>query len=163
MADPDSKELPPIASPHTDADAAPVVEPSWKPLLWFGGILAVIIGLEEVFFELILEVLEMIGEGIFFVVEGSEELLEDKIEEWFELDPYHAEIVTAWTLSPVKLFLAFLALRWLWRHSRLKLFPKIRAYLHRQYTAVRLAWQALAWYYKILLALAVLGVLAILI
>ncbi|MGZ8216030.1 hypothetical protein [Methylomagnum sp.] len=161
MATPDSKDPPVPPSPH--ADAAPAVEPSWKPLLWFGGGLAIIIGLGEVFFDLLLEVLEMFGEAIFFAVEGSEEILEDKIEEWFELDPYHAEIVTAWTMSPVKLFLAFLALRWLWRHSHSKLFPKIRAYLHRQYTAVRLAWQALAWYYKIPLVVVVLGILVILI
>jgi hypothetical protein len=161
MTDPDLKDQPIFPSP--DFESAPNVEPSWKPLLWLVGGLAVAIGLGEIFFELILEGLEMLGEGVFYVVEGSEELLEDKIEEWFELDPYHAEIVTAWTMTPVKLLLAFIALKWLWRFSHNKLFPKIAAYIKRQYTAVQLAWRALAWPFKILIAIAAVGGLVVLI
>jgi hypothetical protein len=161
MADSDSKE--PLVLPTSNLEAAPSVEPSWKPLLWLVGGLAIVIALGEIFFDLLLELLEMLGEGIFYVVEGSEEVLEDKIEEWFDLDPYHAEVVTAWSMSPIKILLAFLVLRWLWKLGRRKLFPKIAAYAKRHYTAVRLAWETLAWPYRILLAAGLLGGLLILI
>lgn len=161
MTNSDSKDQPIFPVPNFEV--SPNVEPSWKPLLWFVGGLAVVIGLGEIFFELILEGLEMLGEGIFYAVEGSEELLEDKIEEWFELDPYHAEIVTAWTMTPIKLLLAFFALKWLWRFSHGKLFPKVAAYIKRQYTAVRMAWQTLAWPFRILIAVAAIGGLVIII
>lgn len=157
----DSKE-PPIL-PRQDSEADSAVEASWKPLIWAAAGLAAMIGLGEVFFDLILDGLEVLGEGIFYAVEGSEELLEDKIEEWFGLDPYHAEIVTAWTLTPVKLLLAFAALRWLWGLGRRKLFPKIVAYLKRQCRAVFLAWQDLAWFSKAFVVLALLGGVLILI
>lgn len=139
------------------------VEPSWKPLFWVLGIVMLMLILEEVFFEIILEIFEFIGEAIFFVVEGSEEHLEDKIEEWFELDPYHAEIVTAWSLTPVKIFLGFLALRWLWKLMRRRLFPWIAASYRRHSSAVRLAWRLLFWPYKILAVVVTLGILVILI
>lgn len=157
----DSKDSPTLPTTSSPADSP--VEPSWKPLFWTVGFLAVVIGLWEVFFDLILEGLEFIGEAIFFAVEGSEELLEDKIEEWFDLDPYHAEIVTAWSLTPLKLLLALLALRWLWRLGRRKIFPKAASFLKRQYRAVRLAWQNLSWAYKSLILLAFLGGLLVLI
>ncbi len=155
----DSNEQTLTSSPETEAP----VEPSWKPLLWLVGGLTVIIALGEVFFDVLLEILEFIGEGIFFVVEGSEEHLEDKIEEWFDLDPYHAEIVTAWSMTPLKILLAIFALKWLWRLAHGKLFPRFMAYLKRQYTAVRLAWDILAWPFKALVAVALLGALALII
>lgn len=161
MAEPDSKE--PITLAPRKAEPDPTVEPSWKPLLWLAGSLTVIIALGEVFFELLLDLLETLGEAVFFAVEGSEELLEDKIEEWFDLDPYHAEIVTAWSMTPLKLLLAFLLLRWLWRMGRTRLFPRVAAYGKRQYASVGLAWQELAWPYKVLLAAGILGGLLILI
>ena len=160
MTDPESKDA---AVPSAAALDEPPVEPSWKPLLWLVGGLAVVVGLGEVLFDLLLDILELIGEGIFFVVEGSEEHLEDKIEEWFDLDPFHAEIVTAWSLTPVKILLAILALKWLWRKAHSKLIPRIVARLKRQQLAVRLAWRLLAWPYKALLAVAVLGALALVI
>ena len=121
------------------------------------------IALGEIFFDLLLEVLELIGNSLFFVVEGSEELLEDKIEDWFDLDPYHAEIVTAWSFTPLKLLTAFLILRWLWKLARKKLFPRIATHAGREYAKVRLAWDGLAWPYRILLAASLLGGLLILI
>lgn len=153
---------PPVLPPGS-SDAEIAVAPSWKPLLWLAGGLAVAIGLGEVFLDLILEGLELLGEAIFYAVEGGEELLEDKIEEWFDLDPYHAEIITAWTLTPVKILLAVLALRGLWRLGRRKLFPRVRTYCRRQYRAVQLAWRALAWPFRILILLLFLGGLLILI
>jgi hypothetical protein len=162
MAEPDPPQKPLILTTR-NIEAVPAVEPSWKPLFWLVGGLALIIALGEMFFEFILELLETLGEAIFYVVEGSEELLEDKIEEWFDLDPYHAEIVTAWSMTPLKLLLAVLVLRWLWRLGRARLFPRIAAYSKRQYASVRLAWDALAWPYKLLLATGILGGLLILI
>lgn len=139
------------------------IKPSWKPLLWLTAGLGTVIALGEVFFDVLLEGLELLGEGIFYAVEGSEELLEDKIEEWFDLDPYHAEIVTAWALTPVKLVLGVLILMWLWRLGQRKLFPRVRRYFNRQYHAVQLAWRALWWPYRILMILAISGGLLILI
>jgi hypothetical protein len=162
MTDLDSTKEPNLF-PSRHLETSPDVTPSWKPLFWFAGILTALIALGEVFFDVLLEGLEFVGEGIFFVVEGSEEHLEDKIEEWFDLDPYHAEIVTAWTMTPFKILLAIFVLRWLWRLAHGKLFPKAMAYIKRQYTAVRLAWQMLAWPFKILVAVAALGGLIILI
>jgi hypothetical protein len=156
MTDLDSTKKPAFLSLQ-HPETRPAVEPSWKPLLWFAGGLTLLIVLGEVFFDVFLEGLEFLGEGIFFVVEGSEEHLEDKIEEWFDLDPYHAEIVTAWTMTPFKILLAIFALKWLWRFAHSKLFPKTVAYIKRQYTAVLLAWQVLAWPFKILAAVVALG------
>ena len=155
------------SDPNARIPAAPdsgiPVEPSWRPLLWVAGCLAAIIGLGEFFLDVVLEVLELIGEGIFFVVEGSEEHLEDKIEEWFDLDPFHAEIVTAWGMTPVKLLLGFLVLRWLWRKAHSQLLPRVVAYLKRQVRAVLLAWGELPWPYKAMIAMAAFGALAVLI
>ena len=134
-----------MSDPHSEASSLPPsrstaaeVQPSWKPLIGFAAGLAAVIALGEVFFDLALEGLEMLGHGIFYAVEGSEELLEDKIEEWFDLDPYHAEIATAWLTTPIKLLLAFSIVRALWRLGRWRLFPKLAAYLKRQWAAVRL-------------------------
>ncbi|SMF95976.1 hypothetical protein SAMN02949497_3354 [Methylomagnum ishizawai] len=159
MSDSDS-EAP--ARPAATEPELPV-QPSWTPLYWFLGFVALAFILEEALFEFILEILEFIGDSIFFVVEGSEEHLEDQIEEWFDLDPYHAEIVTAWTLTPVKILAGLLLLRWLWRKARRQWFPKIAAFFRRQYRAVRLAWNLLAWPYKLLAGVVVVGVLAVLI
>jgi hypothetical protein len=161
MTDPDSKE--PFVLSASNLETSPPVEPSWKPLIWLVGGLAIAIALGEIFFELILELFETLGEAVFYAVEGSEELLEDKIEEWFDLDPYHAEIVTAWSISPLKILIAVLLLRWLWKLARRKLFPKAATYCRKQYTAVRLAWDTLPWLYRILLGLGLLGGLLILI
>lgn len=138
------------------------MEPSWKPLFWMLGSVAALVALGEIFFEALLEGLEMVGEGIFLLVEGSEEHLEDKIEEWFDLDPFHAELITAWTLIPVKIALAVLVLRWLWRTASGRLWPKVKTFLHRQWAAVRLAWRLLAWPFKVLVAAVALGGLLVL-
>ncbi len=149
--------------PSHDREKIISVKPSWKPLFWLVAGLALVIGLGEVFFDLILEGLGTLGQAIFYSVEGSEELLEDKIEDWFDLDPYHAEIVTAWTMTPIKILFAFLAVRAVWRVGHKRLFPKLAAYVKRQYTAVRLAWRALGWPFKILVGAVALGALAVLV
>jgi hypothetical protein len=161
MSDP-NPEAPSIPSSRSSESIADI-QPSWKPLFWLAAGLAVVIGLGEVFFDLALEGLGMLGHGIFYAVEGSEELLEDKIEEWFDLDPYHAEIVTAWTMTPVKLLLAFLVLRALWRLGRKRFFPQLAAYAKRQYAAVRLAWKVLGWPLKVLVGVVAVGALAVLV
>lgn len=163
MADPDQNQLADFTdeTPH----APPAVEPSWKPLFWLIGGLTVLIVLGELLFDVFLDTLEVL---FLALVEAPEEILEDKIEDWLKVHYPHdadrySELITAIGLTPVKIVTGFLMARWLWRHSQSKLFPKFRAYLYRQYLAVRLAWQALAWYYKILIGVVVLGVLAVLI
>lgn len=153
----------PLALPTPDLGDTQAVQPSWRPLLILVGILWILLEFAEALFEFLLEMLELFGKGIFFAVEGSEELLEDKVEEWLDLDPYHAEMLTAWTTTPLKLLAALLILRWLWKLARAKLFPRIAAFAQRQILAVRLAWDVLAWSYRILLAVGILGVLIILI
>jgi hypothetical protein len=160
MAESDSKES--LAVPASPLEP---VEPSWKPLLWLIGGLVVLIGLGE----LLIDVLLDMAETLFLVlVEAPEEILEDQIEDWLKVHvPHDADVyserIAFYGLTPIKILTGVILARWLWRHSHSNLFPKFRAYLYRQYTAVRLAWQALAWYYKILTGMAVLGVLAILI
>jgi hypothetical protein len=161
MTEPDPKEL----AISRDADAAQAVEPSWKPLLWLVAGLAVLVGLGELLFDALLEV----GETLFLVlVEAPEEFLEDWIEEWLKENHPHdadrySEMITAIGLTPVKILTGLILARWLWLHARRSFFPRARAFLWRQWLAVRLAWKALFWPYKILAGLAVLGVLAVLI
>lgn len=163
MADPDQKEL--VVFPDQTPASIPDVEPSWKPLFWLVGGLTVLIVLGELLFDVFLDVAEVL---FLALVEAPEELLEDKIEEWLKVHYPHdadrySELITAIGLTPVKILTGILMARWLWRHSHSKLFPKFRAYLYRQYTAVRLAWQALAWYYKVLAGVLALGILVVLI
>jgi hypothetical protein len=161
-----------MTDPTESADNAPAdkgtqlgrqIEPSWRPLYWFIAVLALLIGLGEVFFDLILEAAELVAEAAFYTVEGSEELLEDRIEEWLDLDPYHAEIVTAWTMTPLKILLVIVVLRWLWVLLRKKWLPLWLAHLNRHYLAVRAAWQELFWPYRIAIVVAAVCSLALII
>lgn len=137
--------------------------PGWKPLAWFAGIIVLLIALGEVLVLFGWELLELIGEGIFLAVEGSEEFLEDAVESWFGLQPWEAEMYTAWTTTPIKLLLAFLVLRALWRWKKRKLFPAIKRWVLRQWLIIRLSWRGLWWPWKAGVMTVVLGLLLILI
>ena len=164
MTDYDSNQ-----SPFPSSETLPVsppVEPSWKPLLWVVGGLVMVIGLWEVFLELGLNLfeilLEILEKAWLILIEAPEEFLEDLLESWLknhfphEADRY-SEIVTAIGLTPLKILLIILLLRWLWGLAHGKLIPRFAAYVKRQYTAVHLAWQALGWPVKILIGLAAVG------
>ncbi|WP_434129951.1 hypothetical protein [Methylocaldum sp. GT1BB] len=127
----------------------PQPEPSWKPLLWFGIGLVAVIASAELIFELILDILELLGDAIFILVEGGEEILiEDKLEDWFDLSPRHAELITAWTITPLKILLAIVTVRWLWRYSRTRLIPALMRWIKKQLKILRLSWSALWWPWK---------------
>ena len=154
--------------PALDAD----IQPSWKPLYWTLGILTVLIGLGELVLEFGLEALEFVFEVLekiyLFTIEAPEELLEDRIEEWLARHYPHqaarySELITAIGLTPVKIVLGLLLLRWLWNHTHTTLLPRFFRFVRGNCIAVRLAWDILAWPYKALIILGVLGGLAILI
>jgi hypothetical protein len=142
------------------------IQPSWKPLLWFLGGLAVLLGLWEVLLEFGLNLFELIFdilENVWLVlIEAPEEFLEDLIAEWLDnhfphdADRY-SEIITAFGLTPLKIFLVFLILRWAWRHSRERLIPRIVAWFRHRVAEVRLAWFYLPWMYKVLLGVVAVG------
>jgi len=140
----DKEQSPTLVDPHDDIPEAP----GWKPLAWFAGILVSLIALGELLIEFSWELLELIGEGIFLAVEGSEEFLEDAVEGWFGLDPWEAEMYTAWAMTPVKLFVAFLLLRALWRWKKRKLFPVIKRWLVRRWLILKRSWAQLWWPWK---------------
>ena len=137
--------------------------PGWKPLLWLAGAIVLLLVLGEVLATFGWELLELIGEGIFYVVEGSEEFLEDAVEKQFGLQHWEAERYTAWAMLPVKLLLAFLVLRMLWRWKKRKVFPAVKRWAQRQWLLIRLSWRGVWWPWKALLIVAAGGVLAILI
>ncbi len=137
--------------------------PGWKPLLWFLGSIIALIVLGEVLLEFGWELVEAVGEGIFLAVEGSEEFLEDAVEDWFHLEPWEAEMYTAWTMSPVKLFFAFLILRALWRWNKRKGFPAIKRWVAHQWLLVKLSWRGVWWPWKGLMIMAGVGMLMVLI
>ena len=137
--------------------------PGWKPLLWFLGLILLLIVLGEVLLEFGWELLQTLGEGIFLVVEGSEEFLEDAVEGWFGLEPWEAERYTAWATTPLKLILAFLVLRMVWRWKKRKVFPAIRRWAQRQWLLVRLSWRGVWWPWKAVLIALGAGCLLILI
>ncbi|QSA96674.1 hypothetical protein [Methylococcus sp. EFPC2] len=122
--------------------------PGWKPLAWFAGIILLLIGLGEVLVVFGWELLELIGEGIFLAVEGSEEFLEDAVEGWFGLEPWEAEMYTAWVTSPIKLVLAFFILRAIWRWKKRKVLPAAKRWLARRWLIIRLSWRGLWWPWK---------------
>ncbi|HYE34224.1 hypothetical protein [Methylocaldum sp.] len=132
-----------------NSEADMQLKPSWKPLLWFGFGLITVIATAELILEFSLEILELIGEVIFYLIEGSEELLiEDKLEDWFDLSPRHAELITAWTVTPLKILLAFVTLKWLWRYSRTRLIPALMRWMKKQLKILSLSWSALWWPWK---------------
>jgi len=162
-------------SPPTEKTSSEIeesIEPSWKPLLWFLGILAAAIGLGELFLELGFHVLEALLELLetlyLALIEAPEELLEDQIEDWLKIHfPHEAdrysEIITAFGLTPFKLLLLYFLARWLWRLGHSKIVPALERWCKRQVMKVRLAWRLLFWPYKLLIGIVALGLLAILI
>jgi len=153
--------------PNSDAENAgtdPQLEPGWKPLLWFGIGLVALIASAELIFDLIPEILELLGDTIFILVEGSEEIfIEDKLEDWFDLSPRHAELITAWTVTPLKLLLGIFTLRWLWRYSRTKLIPALMRWVKKQLKILSLSWSALWWPWKGVVVSMLIGSLLVLI
>ena len=151
---PEASETPPSA-----AEPVMDIQPSWKPLLWLGGGLVLLIGLWEIFLELGLHLFELIFdilEHVWLVlIEAPEEYLEDMIalglKEHFphEADRY-SEITTAIGLTPLKLLLITFLARWAWRHSHTTLWPRVRHWFYVRFTEVRLAWQVLWWPYRLL-------------
>ena len=169
MTDSESRRTP---KPPLNPDKPAGVEPSWKPLLWFGGGLILLIALWEVFLELgvnLFELLFKVIENVWLVlIEAPEEFLEDQLTGWLknhfphDADRY-AEITTAIGLTPLKLLLIVFLLRWLWRHSHSKLIPRTKNWLLIRVTQVKLAWRQLAWPYRILGGVVLAGILFILI
>lgn len=167
--DPDTKPIPSI---EPNAALEEPIRPSWKPLWWLLGGLALIIGLGELFLEFGMNLLELLVELVehlwLVLIEAPEEFLEDLIAEWLDnhfphdADRY-SEIITAFGLMPLKVILVLLLLRWIWVHARSKLVPRSLAWLRRRVTEVRLAWQQLAWPYRVLMGLGAVGLLFILI
>lgn len=137
--------------------------PGWKPLLWFIGSILALIVLGEVLLEFGWELIEAAGEGIFLAVEGSEEFLEDAVEDWFHLEPWEAEMYTAWTMTPVKLILAFLVLRAIWRWKKRKGWPAVKRWAQSRWLLVKLSWRGVWWPWKGLMIMTGLGMLVILI
>lgn len=137
--------------------------PGWKPLLWFLGFILALIVLGEVLLEFGWELIQAVAEGIFYVVEGSEEFLEDAVEEWFGLEHWEAERYTAWSTMPLKLLLAFVILRAIWRWKQRKVFPAIKRWVQRQWLLVRLSWRGIWWPWKAAMIVAGAGLLMVMI
>ncbi len=168
MTDTEEKLIPPTQENTVDED----IQPSWKPLWWVLGILFAVLGLGEFIIEFGMEALELvfdIFENIYLVlVEAPEEILEDYIEEWLKQHfpndaSLYSEMVTAIGLTPVKILVGFVLLRGLWRYSKTHFLPKLLLWLKRHYLSVRLAIRLLAWPYKIIAAVVLLGILAVII
>ncbi|CAI8775672.1 hypothetical protein [Methylocaldum szegediense] len=142
----------------------PDLQPGLKPLLWFGGGLIALIAFADLIFDLTLSLLDVLWNVLYTLVEGSEELfIEDKLEDWFDLSPRHAELITAWTLTPLKILFAIFALRWLWRYSRTRLIPALIRWTRKQLTLLRLSWSALWWPWKGVVVSVLIGSLFVLV
>jgi hypothetical protein len=89
--------------------------------------------------------------------------LEDFVEDWLDLEPWEAELVTAWSMMPVKLLLAFFVLRAIWRWKKRKVFPAIKRWSLRQWLLLGLSWKGLWWPWKAGISLIGLGILVVLI
>jgi len=171
MLQPDLNEDPPHPA-TSEPPPTESIQPSWKPLLWSGGSLFAVIALWEVFLELGMNIFELLFEVLekiwLVLIEAPEEMLEDVLAGWLknhfphEADRY-SEIATALGLTPLKLVLIFFLARWGWRRTKTELWPKVRRWFHVRVTEVKLAWAELAWPYRILGGLLVLGLLVILI
>jgi len=170
MLEPELKEEHNPAEP--DLAARDTIQPSWKPLLWFGGSLVALVALWEVFLELGMNIFELLFDVIehiwLVLIEAPEEMLEDVLAGWLknhfphEADRY-SEIATAIGLTPLKLVLIFFVARWGWRRTKTEIWPKVRRWINVRVTEVKLAWVELAWHYRILGGFIVLGLLVILI
>jgi hypothetical protein len=148
---------------HPAEGSADRENPGWKPLIWLAGIIVLAIIMGEVLVVFGLELLELLGEAIFYVVEGSEEFLEDAVEHQFNLDPWEAERYTAWTTMPFKVLLGLWMLRAAWRWNKRKGLPAIQRWLQRQWSLIRASWRGVWWPWKTLIVVVVAGVLVILI
>jgi hypothetical protein len=158
----DVPDKPNSGSKHSGT--GPDHKPGLKPLLWFGGGLIALIAFADLILDLTLNLLDLLVDVLFILVEGSEELfIEDKLEDWFDLSPRHAELITAWTLTPLKILLAIFALRWLWRYCRTRLVPAMIRWARKQLTMLRLSWSALWWPWKGVVVSMVIGSLLVLI
>ncbi|MGI9211294.1 MAG: hypothetical protein ACR2HF_02380 [Methylococcaceae bacterium] len=151
---------------------SPEITPSWKPLWWVLGSLTLIVVLGEFALDFIIEGLEFLFEIIehiyLLLVEAPEEILEDYIEDWlavhYPLDASrYSEMVTAIGLTPVKILVGIVLLKALLRYIREHGFPRIGRWVNRHYQSVRLAIKLLAWPYKVVAVVLVLGILLILI
>lgn len=166
MTDSDRREA--TDSAESQARLPEDIQPSWKPLLWFGGGLVLLIALWEVFLELGMNLFELLFEVVEHVwlvlVEAPEEYLEDVLAAWLknhfphEADRY-SEITTAIGLTPLKLLLLFLLARWGWRQGRDKLWPRVQLWVRVRIAEVRLAWAELWWPYRVLGGLVILVIL----
>jgi hypothetical protein len=142
--------------------ADPEINPGWKPLLWFGIGLVAVIASAELIFDLLLDALDLLGDVLFILVEGSEEIfIEDKLEDWFDLSPRHAELITAWTVTPFKILLGIFVLKWLWRYCRTKLVPGLIRWIKKQLKILRLSWSSLWWPWKGVVATMLIGSLLV--
>lgn len=148
------------------------IQPSWKPLIWFGGGLLLLIGLWEVFLDVGLDLLEILFEILekiwLVLIEAPEEWLEDQLADWmkqhFQHDAHrYSEITTALGLTPLKIVLMFFLLRWGWRHCRTHVIPQVILWSKIRVTQVRLAWVELWWPYRILGCVALIGIMVVLI
>lgn len=155
-----------------DLAATDTIQPSWKPLLWFGGSLVALMALWEVFLELGMNIFELLFdvlEHIWLVlIEAPEEMLEDALADWlknhFPHEAYrYSEIATAIGLTPLKLLLLYFVARWGWRRAKAQLWPRVRRWFHIRVTEVKLAWAELSWPYRILGGVLLLGLLILLI
>ena len=148
------------------------IEPSWKPLFWLSGVLVSLIALWEVFLDFgldLIEILFKIIEKIWLVlIEAPEEVLEDALEDWLEHHvPYeadrYAEIATAIGLTPLKILLILVGLRFLFKYLKSRVWCPMLRWGHIRVLEVRGAWAALSWLYRILGGAVVLVALIILI
>ncbi|MGX2039551.1 hypothetical protein ACWJKU_05370 [Methylocaldum sp. MU1018] len=160
MSDATDKPNSGLENSETDTE----LKPGWKPLLWFGISLVIAVVAAELILEFSFQILELLGSAIFFIVEGSEEIfIEDKLEDWFDLSPRHAELITAWTMTPLKILLGILVLRWFWRYSRTRLVPALARWIKKQLRILNLSWSALWWPWKGLIVSMLIGSLFVLI
>ncbi|TSA02133.1 MAG: hypothetical protein D4R76_08140 [Methylococcus sp.] len=166
-------ELTPEQPKANPGEEMPVdIQPSWKPLIYFAGGLGLLVVLWEVFLELGIHIFEFLFEVLekiwLVLVEAPEEFLEDKLADWLKSHFAHeaerySEVATALGLTPLKIFLVFFFGRMAFRFLKTKAWPRIKVWTLVRMTEVRLAFNELAWPYRILGGLVLLGVLIILI
>lgn len=125
------------------------VEASWKPFYWFVGSFVAMFLLGEFLldfglelFEFLLEVIEKIW---LVLIEAPEEWLEDRLADYLKQHfPHEAEryseIATALGLTPLKLLLALVFIRYAFRKCRDVIWPKVRRWVRIRVKQVQLAW-----------------------
>lgn len=148
------------------------VEASWKPFYWFLGSAIAIFVLGELLidfgmelFEFLFEILEKVW---LVAIEAPEEWLEDQLADYLKHHfPHEAEryseIATAIGLTPLKIILLVLFVRFALRKLRDVVWPKVRRWFRLRIKQVRLAWHTLNLIQKILAGVVSLVLLVILI